>query len=165
VLRNPDVVREQTDRFVAAFLRPHGLEVACTPILANAIEQAARETATPARDAIAARALRLGALPLAWLVGLFSEGGRLRVKKGALKKAYPKTRRAARATAKDMARSQALIASSANKLAKTTVRQTSKTAARARKTAAAAIRWPYVRFMRLLRLARYGLATRILGRR
>jgi leucyl aminopeptidase (aminopeptidase T) len=89
----------------------------------------------------------------------------LRARRGTLKKAYPKTKRAARETAKDIARSQARMASSANKLAKTTVRQTSRSATRARKTAVAIIRWPYVRFVRLLRLARYGVATRILGRR
>ena len=165
VLRNPDLVREQTDRFVSAFLRPHGLQVACTPILAGAIERAAREAAAVARESFASRALRVCATPLAWVVGLFSDGGRLRVKRRALKKAYPKTRRAARETAKDIVRSQALLASSANKLARTTARQTSKTAARVRKTTIAVVRWPYVRFMRLLRLARYGVATRILGRR
>jgi hypothetical protein len=166
VLRNPELVREQTERFVAAFLRPHGLEAACTPILAAALERAAREPAAAAtRESVATKVLRGLATPAALVVMLFSEGGPLRASRGTLKKAYPKTRRAARETAKDIARSQALITSSANKLAKTTVRQTSKTAARARKTAVAAIRWPYVRFMRLLRLARYGVATRILGRR
>jgi len=166
VLRNPDLVREQTERFVAAFLRPHGLEAACTPILATALERAARETTTaPKRESVGTKVLRALATPVAVLVLLFSEGGPLRARRGSLKKAYPKSKRAARETAKDIARSQALIASSANKLAKTTMRQTSKTATRARKTAVGAIRWPYVRFMRLLRLARYGVATRILGRR
>jgi hypothetical protein len=165
VLRNPDLVREQTDRFVSAFLRPHGLEVACTPILAGAIERAARETAAVRRESIPARAMRVGAIPLAWLVGLFSEGGRLRPKRGRLKKAYPQTKRAARETVKEIARNQAILASGADKLAKNVARRTTKSAARARKIASAVVRWPYVRLMRLLRLARYGVATRILGRR
>jgi hypothetical protein len=166
VLCNPDLVREQTARFVAAFLRPHGLQTACSPILAGALERAARETATsPARESVATKVRRGLAAPLALVVMLFSEGGPLRARRGTLKKAYPKTKRAARETAKDIARSQARMASSANKLAKTTVRQTSRSATRARKTAVAIIRWPYVRFVRLLRLARYGVATRILGRR
>jgi hypothetical protein len=165
VLRNPDLVREQTDRFVSAFLRPHGLEVACTPILAGAIERAARETAAVRRESIPARAMRVGAIPLAWLVGLFSEGGRLRPKRGRLKKAYPQTKRAARETVKEIARNQAILASGADKLAKNVARRTTKSAARARKMASAVVRWPYVRLMRLLRLARYGVATRILGRR
>ena len=166
VLRNPDLVREQTDRFVAAFLRPHGLQTACTPILAGALERAARESAaSPARESVGTKVLRGLAAPVALVVMLFSEGGPWRARRGTLKKAYPKTKRAARETAKDIARSQARVASSANKLAKTTVRQTSKSATRARKTAVAIIRWPYVRFMRLVRLARYGVATRILGRR
>jgi hypothetical protein len=165
VLRNPDLVREQTDRFVSAFLRPHGPEVACTPILAEAIERAARQTAAVGRESIAARALRVGAMPLAWLVGLFSEGRRSRARRGRLKKVYPKTTRAARETAKEIARNQARLASGADKLAKNVARRTTKSAARARKTASAVARWPYVRFMRLLRLARYGVATRLLGRR
>jgi hypothetical protein len=107
------------------------------------------------------------ALPLAWLVGLFSEGGRFRfrVKPGARKKVLSKTTRAARETAKEIVKSQALLASGADKLAKNMARRSSKSAARIRKTATAIVRWPYVRFVRLLRLARYGVATRILGRR
>jgi hypothetical protein len=57
------------------------------------------------------------------------------------------------------------MTSSADKLSRAAVRKTSKSAARTRKTVIAGIRWPYVRFMRLVRLARYGVATRILGRR
>jgi hypothetical protein len=53
VLRNPELVREQTAHFVGTFLRPHGLDVACTPIIAGALERAARETITsPARESI-----------------------------------------------------------------------------------------------------------------
>jgi hypothetical protein len=166
VLRHPELVREQTERFVGAFLRPHGLDVACTPILAGALERAARETnTTPARESIATRALRGLAIPVALFVKLFGKHSPLRAKRGGIKKAYPKTKRAARETAKDIARSQAVIASRADKLAKTVVKRTSKSAAKARKTAGAALRWPYARAMRLLRQARYGVATRILGRR
>jgi hypothetical protein len=178
VLRDPDLVREQTERFVAAFLRPQGLEVACTPLLASALERAARDTAgnTSKRESIGTRVLRVLATPVALIVMLFSGDSPRRLRRGGLKKAglrqrlrwgklYPQTRRAARETAKEIVKSQALIASGADKLTKTVARRTSKSAARARKTVGAAVRWPYVRFMRLLRLARYGLATRILGRR
>jgi hypothetical protein len=167
VLRNPELVREQTERFVSVFLRPHGLQVACTPILAGAIERAARETAAAGRESIASRALRVCAMPLAWIVGQFSTGRRVRVKGIAKKPTRQNTRaaRAARETAKEIAKAQARVAASADKLAKNTARRASKSAARGRKTALALLRWPYTRFMRLLRLARYGVATRILGRR
>ena len=176
VLSTPELVREQTDRFVSAFLRPHGLNVACTPILAAAIERAARETATaPRRQSIVTRGVRVGAIPLAWVVGLFSDEGALRAR-GSLKKARlrqglrrgrpsAELKRAARVTAKEIAKGQARVASDADKLAKGVARRTTKSAARIRKAASAAVRWPYVRVMRLLRLARYGVATRILGRR
>ena len=166
VLRQPELVREQTAHFVGTFLRPHGLDVACTPILAGALERAARETITsPARESIGTKALRGVALPIALLVKLFGKDSPLRAKRSGMKKAYPKTKRAARETAKELDRSQAAIAASADKLAKTVAKRTSKTAVRARRTAGAVVRWPYARAMRLLRLARYGVATRILGRR
>jgi hypothetical protein len=61
---------------VAAFLRPHGLDVACTPILAGALERAARETPAAAqRESFGTKAFRLYLLPVAVLVNLFSEGG------------------------------------------------------------------------------------------
>jgi hypothetical protein len=78
VLRNPELVRAQTERFVAAFLRPHGLDVACTPLLASAIERAARDgSVAPRRESIRTRAFRVIAYPTAVLVSLFSEGGAL----------------------------------------------------------------------------------------
>ncbi len=65
----------------------------------------------------------------------------------------------------EIAKSQAQLASDTDKLARTVARRTSKASARARRTAVSVMRWPYTRAMRLLRLARYGVATRILGRR
>ncbi|HKH71050.1 MAG TPA: hypothetical protein VKA59_06845, partial [Vicinamibacterales bacterium] len=80
VLRNPALVREQTERFVAAFLRPHGLDVACTPLLAGAIERAARETATaPQRESLGTKMFRAFVLPTAVLVQLFGAGGALHI--------------------------------------------------------------------------------------
>jgi hypothetical protein len=38
VLRDPDAMREQLNRFVRSFVRPQGLDRPCTPILADAIE-------------------------------------------------------------------------------------------------------------------------------
>jgi hypothetical protein len=78
VLKNPALVRQQTERFVSAFLRPHGLDVACTPLLAGAIERAGRETAAaPQRESLATMMFRAFVFPTAMLVQLFSEGGAL----------------------------------------------------------------------------------------
>jgi len=38
VIERPDTVRQETENFVRSFIRPHGLEAPCTPILADAIE-------------------------------------------------------------------------------------------------------------------------------
>jgi hypothetical protein len=163
VLRDSELVREQTERFVAAFLRPHGLDVACTPLLASAIERAARETSTaPRRESVLTRVCRAFVFPAALLVMLFSPGGAFHIsgkrsKKNAPKKTSP--------SAKEIAKGQAHQASRTDKLARSVVRRTSKTADRAQRTAASIVRWPFARVMRLLRLARYGFATRILGRR
>jgi hypothetical protein len=40
VLQNPALVREQTERFVASFIRPQGLDVRCRPPRAGAVERA-----------------------------------------------------------------------------------------------------------------------------
>jgi hypothetical protein len=69
VLDTPDSVRDQTERFVKSFLRPNGLSVSCTPVLAGEIERAAivgqraRES-----DAVTTRALRILLQPVAALV-------------------------------------------------------------------------------------------------
>ena len=170
VLKNPELVRAQTERFVAAFLRPHGPDQACTPRLAGALERAARDTiVAPWRESIGTKAFRVLAFPIAVLAMLFSAGGVLHVRRRPAKKVKSSksanVSRAARATAREIAKSQAQLASDTDKLARTVARGTSKASARARRTAVSVVRWPYTRAMRLLRLARYGVATRILGRR
>ena len=42
VLRSPDTVKEETHRFVGTFIRPHGVNRPCTPLMADAIERAGR---------------------------------------------------------------------------------------------------------------------------
>jgi hypothetical protein len=166
VLQNPELVREQTERFIASFLRPHGLDTACTPLLAEALERAARDTAaTPQRESFGTRLLRLVAAPVAGITLLFSEEGLLRLRRGSMKKAVPRSKKAARVAAKEIARGQERIVSGTRKVAQTTARRASRAVSRAPKLVMGVIRWPYVRVMRLLRLARYGVATRILGRR
>jgi hypothetical protein len=74
-LRNPDVSREQTQAFVRSFLRPRGLDVACTPLLADALERSAQMSCAPVRDSISSRALRVLVLPIAVLLRLMEFGG------------------------------------------------------------------------------------------
>jgi hypothetical protein len=172
VLRHPELVREQTERFVAAFLRPQGLDVACTPLLAGAIERAARDTAAaPRRESIGTKLLRVPAFPTAIVVMLFSEGGALHIRRRRSKRPPSKRRPSKKVTkvSKKATSSKtvnpARLVSGTDKIARSVLRQTSKSAGRARRTAVAVVRWPFVRARRLLRLARYGVATRILGRR
>jgi len=42
MLNTPEVVREQTTNFVRAFVRPHGINIPCTPIVTQAIESVAK---------------------------------------------------------------------------------------------------------------------------
>jgi hypothetical protein len=164
VLRHPELVRDQTERFIGAFLRPHGLDVACTPLLAGAIERAARETSTaPRRESVLTRVWRALVFPMAVAVMLFSQGGPLHGSGRRSKKKKPTKKTSAKP--KEIAKTQAHVVSRTDTLARSVVRRTSKTAGRAQRTLASIVRWPFARGMRLLRLARYGFATRILGRR
>ena len=49
VLSRLDEARAETTRFVASFIRPHGLDVPCTPLVADAIEVLGRGAARRAR--------------------------------------------------------------------------------------------------------------------
>lgn len=42
VMSHPEGARAETERFVASFVRPHGVAVPCTPLVADAIEAVAR---------------------------------------------------------------------------------------------------------------------------
>jgi hypothetical protein len=74
-LRHPDVSRAQTQAFVRSFLRPRGLDVPCTPLLADALERAAAQPRAPVRDFLGARMLRVAVLPVAVLLRLMEFGG------------------------------------------------------------------------------------------
>jgi hypothetical protein len=74
-LRNPDLSRAQTQSFVRSFLRPHGLDVPCTPVLADALERAADHPRPPVADTFGARVLRVLLLPLALVLRLMALGG------------------------------------------------------------------------------------------
>lgn len=49
VLSRPDEACEEMARFVASFIRPHGLDVPCTPLVADAVEALGRGAARRAR--------------------------------------------------------------------------------------------------------------------
>ena len=69
VLRDPDVTRAQTLGFVRHFLRPHGIERPCTPILVDAFERVAVQGPRKAeREGSATKLLRIGAAPLALIM-------------------------------------------------------------------------------------------------
>ena len=50
-LRDPEAAREETRRFVASFIRPHGLDRPATPIVADAIERVASLGPAPPQHA------------------------------------------------------------------------------------------------------------------
>ena len=58
VLARPDVARAETQRFVTAFIRPHGIDTPCTPRVADAIESVTLAEAAAAGTAWWVPALR-----------------------------------------------------------------------------------------------------------
>jgi len=74
-LHNPDISRAQTQAFVRSFLRPRGLDVPCTPLLADALERAANLPCPPLREAVGIRLLRYVVLPFAMLLRVTEFGG------------------------------------------------------------------------------------------
>jgi len=74
-LRHPDVSRAETQSFVRSFLRPRGLDVPCTPLLADALERAAELPCIPPRDSIGIRMLRCAVLPFAIVLRVMEFGG------------------------------------------------------------------------------------------
>jgi hypothetical protein len=70
VLRDPAVTREQTLAFVNRFLRPHGMALPCTPILADTFERVAeRAPRAPHTERMGSVALRVMLWPLAVAIG------------------------------------------------------------------------------------------------
>jgi hypothetical protein len=74
-LCNPDISRAQTQSFVRSFLRPRGLDVPCTPLLADALERAANLPPAPLRDSIGIGLLRGVVLPMAMVLRVTAFGG------------------------------------------------------------------------------------------
>jgi len=66
VLRDPGVTRAQTLGFVRHFLRPHGMDRPCTPILVEALERVAADGPRVARgEGVGTKLLRVAVAPLA----------------------------------------------------------------------------------------------------
>jgi len=76
-LRSPAASRAETDRFVASFIRPHGVDRPATPVFADVIERlAARPAPAPRPAPVWAPLLRPVALALAAPVALVNTLGR-----------------------------------------------------------------------------------------
>src|SRR5690606_1186300 len=104
--------REELSRFVASFVRPHGLGRPATPILAGAIEALGQKPAADPERAAGSLVLRWLLYPLAILMTLFPDEA---LRKRRKKKARERERRAsppvpAPAGAPAAARPNALLA-------------------------------------------------------
>ena len=72
VLRDPTSVRAEIDRFLAWFVRPHGIEQPCLPILIDVVERYGRSSPPVAQTTSwALLAVRALLLPLALIAGRF----------------------------------------------------------------------------------------------
>jgi hypothetical protein len=69
-LRHPEAVRDQTARFVRAFIRPYGVDVPCTPIVADTIEAFGRTPTRPEATPLWAFGLRPVLLAIGAVVSL-----------------------------------------------------------------------------------------------
>jgi hypothetical protein len=71
VMANSDAARQQARRFIQAFVRPHGLDVAATPRLVDDLERfAAGPALTPQSQGLGARLVRAFLAPLAVVLTL-----------------------------------------------------------------------------------------------
>ena len=151
-LRTPEVTREQTGRFVGTFIRPHGLDTACTPILADALERAARLSTEPVRDTAATRAARIAAWPLAIALRWAAVGEKGR----AARKAWHSIVRGSRIAVKRGVIRPALLTAWLARVAGGKLRRGSRRAAQWTRSVPG-------RLLRRARHARYQLAVRIRG--
>jgi hypothetical protein len=65
VLKDQDRMRLQISRFVRHFARPHGMDVACVPVLARAIEALGEAAPEPHSVSLQTWLLRCGLYPVA----------------------------------------------------------------------------------------------------
>jgi hypothetical protein len=103
-LRDPQATRAQIDRFVASFIRPHGVERRATPVFADAIDRLGASAAPAPERAPLWRFVvwpfLLMAAGLAWLVDRLDDGTLHRLRK----RAGSSGRRLRKRLARDVAR-------------------------------------------------------------
>ena len=166
VLRNPEATRVQTEHFIGHFLRPHGVDTPCTPILADVLEQLARSgTRTPARETIATRMLRVTLFPLVLVVFFASRGDAARIyTRRALYETYFQIARTARILRKRLVVHPSRVArtgiASVTRTGRAGARRIASGGVRMRRTVLRGARWA----LRTARQARYHTALRLRGR-
>jgi len=103
-LRDPQTMRAQISRFVASFIRPHGIERSATPVFADAIDRLGASPAPAVERAPVWRFLvwpfLMAATALAWVVDRFDEGTLHRLRKRAESAGRRVRKRLARAGAR-----------------------------------------------------------------
>jgi hypothetical protein len=83
LLAHPSATAEETSRFVGSFIRPRGLDIACTPLFADAVQQLGeREMQQASRASFAARALRITVWPIALLLHWIGRDGKKGIRPG-----------------------------------------------------------------------------------
>lgn len=152
-LDRPDVVREQTERFVGTFLRPRGLQTAATPALADAFERAARARTMPRRVSVGSRVLRVIVAPLALALFVLDRGRGKRSKKAGHADVRTRVGRELKDVRKAIVRPWTHVSTGVGAVARTSFRRAAKGMRSGRRNI---VRWT--------RLARYNIATRVLGR-
>jgi hypothetical protein len=155
ILRDPEPARAQTERFVRSFLRPQGLTVPCTPILADVLVRAAATRREPVRETSGIRALRVMLLPVAVVIGWLDAIAAFQPRRF-LYEAQFQAKRTGRIAFKHVVGRP-----------KTAIKRVSvgsfRKARRAAQLAPRVVSWPVRRALRLARLARYHVAVKIRG--
>jgi hypothetical protein len=152
-LEHPSAIRAQTQQFVRSFLRPDGLDRACTPVLADAFERAARAGTIPQGTSLATRLLRVIVAPLALVVHEMGAQGGTRSKKAVTGAAHPRPEQERKGVKSREPQRWTRVSMAARSLGRVSIRRISKGARSGRRSI---VRWT--------RLARYNIATRVFGR-
>jgi hypothetical protein len=152
-LERPHAVREQTEHFVGVFLRPRGLDTACTPALADAFERAASARTLPRRSSFRARLLRVIVAPLAMWLYFADTREAKRSKKVRRVDTWTRVGHGLKDARKAIVRPWLSGSFAVRSVAHKGVRRVVKGARSGRRNV---VRWT--------RLARYNIATRVLGR-
>src|SRR5690606_26174813 len=154
-LRQPDAIERQTRAFVRSFVRPHGLDRAGTPLLADAIERAGATARVPATEGFATFAGRVALWPLAMVLAAAERTTGVR---GSIRRtALPARSRASSLVREGIKHGIKRPVRSARRLAGSAVRRLRLVPRAARWTAG----WCARRVMRGVRQVRYQAAMRL----